>query len=119
MSELEDVKQEPVTILLAGKQRRLKLGMRAMARIEEELGGIAAVGALMRTKPFSTLPKILFWAIPKADAEGLTEDTVADAFDEEYNLEYGKDLVMQLMQRALPDSMKKEDKEDPTTAEGK
>lgn len=81
MSELEKVKPTDVTIKIGGKERNLKYGFSAWAKIEEKYNGIrniAKMEADMVDRPFQTLP-FLIW-IGLTDKEGLSEETVLDEF---------------------------------------
>lgn len=81
MSELSNVKPTDVKITIGGKERNLKYGFSAWAKLEEKYDGIkniARMEADMVDRPFQTLP-FLIW-IGLTDKEGLSEDTVLDEF---------------------------------------
>lgn len=81
MSELEKVKPTDVSIKLGGRERKIKYGFSAWAKLEEKYGGIKNLGQMekdMQEKPFQTIP-FLIW-IGLQDKDGLTEETVLDDY---------------------------------------
>lgn len=81
MSELEKVKSSDVTLKLGGRERKIKYGFSAWAKLEEKYGGIKNLNLMekdMQEKPFQTIP-FLIW-IGLQDKEGLTEETVLDEY---------------------------------------
>ena len=81
MSEIEKVKSSDVTLKIGGRDRKIKFGFSAWAKLEEKYNGIKNLGQIekdMREKPFQTIP-FLIW-IGLQDKEGLTEETVLDDF---------------------------------------
>ena len=81
MSEIEKVKSSDVTLKIGGRDRKIKFGFSAWAKLEEKYNGIKNLGQMekdMREKPFQTIP-FLIW-IGLQDKEGLTEETVLDDF---------------------------------------
>ena len=81
MSELDKVKGEKVTIRLYGKDREIKFGFSAWAKIEKEYGGINNIEKLQKDieeKPFELLPHLLY--IGLVDKEGLDEESLLDEY---------------------------------------
>lgn len=107
MSELEKVKSSDVTLKLGGRDRKIKFGFSAWAKLEEKYDGIKNLGQMekdMQEKPFQTIP-FLIW-IGLQDKEGLTEETVLD----EYSM---KDIeaVSETLAKALYGSLPKVEEE--------
>lgn len=79
--ELDKVKGEKVTIRLYGKEREIKFGFSAWAKIEKEYGGIQNIDKMqteIEEKPFELLPHLLY--IGLVDKEGLDEETLLDEY---------------------------------------
>ena len=107
MSELEKVKSSDVTLRIGGRDRKIKFGFSAWAKLEEKYDGIKNLGKMekdMQEKPFQTIP-FLIW-IGLQDKEGLTEETVLD----EYSM---KDIeaVSETLAKALYGSLPKAEEE--------
>lgn len=85
MKELNKVKPSEFSIKLLGKNRAVKFGNRALAKIEEKYGSVQAFGDVQKdleTKPMQTVPWLL--SICLKDKEGLTDDyeSILDAMDD-------------------------------------
>ena len=81
MEELDKVKGEKITIRLYGKEREIKFGFSAWAKIEKEYGGINNIDKMQKEieeKPFEMLPHLLYIGI--VDKEGLDEETLLDEY---------------------------------------
>lgn len=81
MSELDKVNGEKVLIRLYGKDREIKFGFSAWAKIEKEYGGINNIEKMQKDieeKPFELLPHLLY--IGLVDKEGLDENTLLDEY---------------------------------------
>ena len=81
MEELDKVKGEKITIKLYGKEREIRFGFSAWAKIEKEYGGINNIDKMqtdMEQKPFEMLPHLLY--IGLVDKEGLEEETLLDEY---------------------------------------
>ena len=79
--ELEKVKTEKVTLFIKGKEREIKYGFSAWAKIEEEIGGLDKIEMLqeqVEKYPFKTIPHLIW--IGLVDKEGVTEETVLDDY---------------------------------------
>lgn len=79
--ELDKVKGEKVTIRLYGKDREIKFGFSAWAKIEKEYGGINNIEKMQKEieeKPFELLPHLLY--IGLVDKEGIDEETILDEY---------------------------------------
>jgi len=108
MGTLKDITtaEEPLTITLNGRERELKLGMRACAEIEKVYGGMDKLIADMKSKPMTAIPSIIYLCLrrgPDIDNSDITEDSILDSMDRSgYNLADLKDIVTELMERAFP-----------------
>ena len=63
MKELEKVRPEKVTLEIHGKEREIKFGFSAWAKIEKEFGGLKHLDKLqeqIENEPFSVIPHLLF-----------------------------------------------------------
>ena len=79
--ELDKVKGEKVTIRLYGKDREIKFGFSAWAKIEKEYDGINNIEKMQKDieeRPFEMLPHLLY--IGLVDKEGLDEATLLDEY---------------------------------------
>jgi hypothetical protein len=118
MSELNDVKNNPGTsIILMGKERILRFGMRAISRIEEKIGDIDNLGDLMSKHPGKNIPLVIFCMLAPGN-DDITEENIADALDEQYNFTTLKLLISDIMKASLPkESASEEGTATPTDAE--
>lgn len=83
-TELENVKAAKVTLMIHGKEREIKFGFSAWAKLEEEYDGIKNLDKMqeqIEDKPFKYLPHLLY--IGLVDKEGVTEENIL----EEYGLQ--------------------------------
>ena len=109
--ELEKVQAEKVTLFIKGKEREIKYGFSAWAKIEEELGGLDKLDHLqeqVEKYPFKTIPHLIW--IGLVDKEGVTEETVLD--------DYGLgdvQLITDVFQKALYGSLPAEDEKKAVT----
>lgn len=81
MSELAKVKPTEAVLKLGGKDRKIKYGFSAWAKLEEKYGGIKNIAQLekdVQERPFQTIP-YLIW-IGLQDKEGLNEETLLDDY---------------------------------------
>lgn len=106
MSELENVKGEKVTLFIHGKEREIRFGFSAWAKLEEEYGGLKNLEKMqeqIEDKPFTYIPHLLF--IGLVDKEGVTEENILD----EYSL---KDIQMisEVFNKALNGALPQEAK---------
>ena len=79
--ELDNVRGEKVTLKIGGKEREIKFGFSAWAKLEEEYGGLKNLEKLqsqIEEKPFNTLPHLLY--IGLVDKEGVTEENILDDY---------------------------------------
>ena len=103
--ELEKIKEEKVTLKIKGREREIKYGFAAWAKIEEELGGLDKLGHLqeqVEKYPFKTIPHLIW--IGLVDKEGVTEETVLD--------DYGLgdvQLITEIFKKALYGSLPADD----------
>lgn len=79
--ELEKVQAEKVTLFIKGKEREIKYGFSAWAKIEDELGGLDKLDQLqeqVEKYPFKTIPHLIWLGL--VDKEGVEEETVLDDY---------------------------------------
>ena len=110
MKELEKVKPEKVTLKIYGKEREIKFGFSAWAKLEKEFGGLKHLDKLqeqIENEPFSVIPHLLFIGLLdkspfERDGEmvEITEENILD----EYGL---NDMMMisEIFQKALYSSL--------------
>ena len=104
-TELEKIKPEKVTLRIHGKDREIKFGFSAWAKIEKEYGGVNNLERMQKQieeTPFETIPHLIF--IGLVDKEGVTEETVLD--------EYGLNdiqMIAEIFSKALYGSLPQED----------
>ena len=84
--ELEKVMPSELKITLGGKEREVKCGNLALAKIEKKYGSVEAFAQVqedLQTKPMQTVPWLL--SICMKDKEGLDDDyeSILEAMDEE------------------------------------
>lgn len=85
MEELDKVMPSDFKIKLAGKERRVKFGNLALAKIEKKYGNIQSFTQVQKdleTKPMETVPWLL--SICLKDKEGLDDDyeSILEAMDD-------------------------------------
>lgn len=81
MSELEKVETTDVSLKIGGRERKIKYGFSAWAKLEKKYGGVKNLSKMeedMKTAPFETIP-FLIW-IGLQDKEGLQEENFLDEF---------------------------------------
>lgn len=81
MNELEQIKDEPKTLNIKGKERELKFNFSAWAEIEKKYDGINNLERLQKDveeRPFETLPSLIY--IGLTDKSGVTEKNCLDDF---------------------------------------
>jgi len=84
--ELEKVMPSEFKITLGGKEREVKFGNLALAKIEQKYGSVEAFSQVqddLQKKPMQTVPWLL--SICMKDKEGLEDDyeSILEAMDEE------------------------------------
>ena len=103
--QLEKIQPEKVTLMIHGKEREIKFGFSAWAKIEKEYGGINNLEKMQKQieeTPFETIPHLIF--IGLVDKEGVTEETVLD--------EYGLNdiqMITEVFSKAIYGSLPQED----------
>ena len=105
MGELSKVQTPKVTLMIHGKEREIKYGFSAWAKIEQEYGGLENIEKLqedVEKRPFQTIPHLIWLGL--VDKEDVTEETVLD----EYGLN-DVQLITDVFQRALNGSLPQED----------
>ena len=81
MNELSAVKNEKVTLMIHGKEREIKFGFSAWAKLEDEYGGLKNIKKLQEAvaeRPFNVIPHLLY--IGLLDKEGVTEENILDEY---------------------------------------
>jgi uncharacterized protein YerC len=106
MSELKDIKQKEVFITLNGKERRLKMGMSAMAKIEEAFGDIQEMVNLIQKKPGSTMPKVILCLMKTEGNEDITKENIAEFLDDAYTINELQGILDGLAGNAMPEGKK-------------
>lgn len=110
--ELNKVKPEKLTLFIQGKEREIKFGFTAWAKLEEEYNGIQNLEKMQKQieeRPFKYIPHLLFLGLKDksafTDSEGhkypeVTEENIL----EDYGL---KDIqkVTEIFSRALYGSL--------------
>ena len=90
--ELDKITSEKVTLMIHGKEREIKFGFSAWAKLEKEYGGLKNFDKLQKkieSEPFETIPHILWLGL--RDKEGVTE---ADFLDD-----YGLDQIILISEK--------------------
>ena len=108
MNELEKVNPEKVTLMIHGKEREIKFGFSAWAKLENEYGGLKNLEKMQKEieeKPFNVIPHLLF--IGLVDKEGVTEDNILD----EYGLQ-DIQMISEVFNRAIYGSLPQESKKE-------
>lgn len=80
-TELEKVEPTKVTMKIHGKEREIRFGFSAWAKIEKEYKGFKNLQKMqedIENNPFTTLPHLLF--IGLVDKEGVTEENILDDY---------------------------------------
>lgn len=81
MSDLENVRPEKVTLVIHGKEREIKFGFSAWAKLEKEYGGLKNIDKLQKKveeTPFETIPHLIYLGL--VDKEGVSEEDVLDDY---------------------------------------
>lgn len=112
--ELDKVTSDKVTLMIHGKEREIKFGFSAWAKLEKEYGGFANFVDIQKDieeKPFETIPHLLF--IGLSDKSAYTDKTGRE-FPEvtENNIldEYGLNdiqMISEIFTKALYGSLPK------------
>lgn len=105
--ELEKVDSKKVTIKIKGKERELKFGFSAWAKLEREYGGIKNILKLQKAveeRPFETLPHLIYVGL--VDKEGVEEDTILDEFGLS-DIEYISNKFAEALYGSLPEADEK------------
>ena len=79
--ELDKITSEKVTLMIHGKEREIKFGFSAWAKLEKEYGGLKNLDKLQKkieSEPFETIPRILWLGL--RDKEGVTEEDFLDDY---------------------------------------
>ena len=113
MKELDKIQPEKVILLIHGKEREIKFGFSAWAKLEKEYDGIKNLDKLekqIEDKPFETLPHLLF--IGLIDKEGITEENILDEYGIN-DIEKITDIFTKALYGSLPidNNTKKEEME--------
>lgn len=115
-NELEKIEPEKVTLKIQGKEREIKFGFSAWAKLEKEFGGIKNLSKLQKKieeEPFTTIPQILYIGLSDKSAytdktgkefPEVTEDNILD----EYGLN-DMQYIAEKFNKALYGSIPKDD----------
>ena len=110
MKELEKVQAEKVTLKIYGKEREIKFGFSAWAKLEKEFGGLKNLDKLqekIENEPFSVIPHLLY--IGLLDKSPFEKDGKMIEITEENILdEYGlgdMQTISEIFQKALYGSL--------------
>lgn len=79
--ELDKITSEKVTLMIHGKEREIKFGFSAWAKLEKEYGGLKNLDKLQKkieSDPFETIPHVLWLGL--RDKEGVTEEDFLDDY---------------------------------------
>lgn len=113
--ELEKVKPEKVTLMIHGKEREIRFGFSAWAKLEKEFGGLKHLDKLqeqIENEPFTVIPHLMW--IGLVDKEGVTEENIL----EEYGLG-DVQMITDTFQRALYGSLPQDNDEKKPEMEAK
>lgn len=83
--QLEQVIPNKFSICIKGKEREIKFGNMALAKIERKYGSVSNFNALqkdMETKPMDTIPWLLSICMKDKSDIGDTIDDILEAFDD-------------------------------------
>jgi hypothetical protein len=92
LKELNKVKSEKVTLFIHGKEREIRFGFTAWAKLEEEYKGIQNLEKMQKQieeRPFETIPHLLFLGLKDksafTDSEGnkypeVTEENILEDY---------------------------------------
>ena len=101
--ELQKIKPEKVTLMIHGKEREIKFGFSAWAKLEKEFGGLKNLKELQKKvaeEPFNTIPHLMF--IGLKDKEGVTEDNILDEYGLD-DIEYISNKFAEALYGSLPE----------------
>jgi hypothetical protein len=79
--ELDKISPEKVTLMIHGKEREIKFGFSAWAKLEKEFGGLKNLDKIQKkieNDPFETIPHLLWLGL--RDKEGLNEEDFLDDY---------------------------------------
>lgn len=103
--ELDKVISEKITLMIHGKEREIKFGFSAWAKLEKEFGGLKNLNKLQKKiedEPFSTIPHLMY--IGLVDKEGVSEENILD--------DYGMNdiqMITEIFTKALYGSLPKDE----------
>jgi len=104
--ELDKIKPEKVTLRIKGKDREIKFGFSAWAKLEKEYGGIKNIDKMQKEveeNPFTVIPHLIWIAL--LDKDDLDEETFLD----EYELS-DINMISDVFSRAMYGSLPKNEK---------
>ena len=109
---LDDVKSEKVTLKIQGKEREIKFGFGAWAKLEKEYGGVKNIDKLqteIEEKPFEKIPHLLFIGLKDKSSFTDKDGTVYPEVTEENVLEEYRlgdvQMITEVFTRALYGSL--------------
>lgn len=110
--ELDKIESEEITLRIHGKEREIKFGFSAWAKLEKEYGGIKHLDKMQKQieeSPFETIPHLLFLGLK--DKTSYTDDNgkkYPEVTEENILDEYGmKDIqkITEIFSKALYGSL--------------
>ena len=110
--ELDKVKPEKVMLKIQGKEREIKFGFSAWAKLEKEFGGLKNLDKLqeqIENEPFNVIPHLMYMGL--VDKSAYTDEkgfTYPEVTEENILEEYGladMELVIGVFEKALYGSM--------------
>lgn len=114
--ELNKIQSEKITLFIHGKEREIKFGFSAWAKLEKEYGGIKNLNKMqeqVENEPFETIPHLLYLGLKDkssyVDEKGneypeVTEENILD--------DYGMgdmQMISEVFSKALYGSLPQED----------
>lgn len=110
MTELEKIEPTKTTLKIHGKEREIKFGFSAWAKIEKEYGGLKNLKKMqenIENEPFTNIPHLLY--IGLVDKEGVTEENILDEYGMG-DIQYISEVFSKALYGSLPQDEKKTDK---------
>jgi len=117
--ELNKVAPEKVTLKLYGKEREIKFGFSAWAKLEKELGGLKNITKLqekIENEPFTVIPHLMYLGLlDKAAYTDEKGNSYPEITEENILEEYGLadiELITNVFEKALYGSMPQDSSEE-------
>lgn len=113
-TELGKVKPTKVTLMIHGKEREIKFGFSAWAKLEEEYDGLKNLSKMeeqLQNKPFQIIPHLMY--ISLVDKEGVTEENILDDYGLG-DIPYVTEVLKKALYGSLPSATSEEKKTEVT-----